>query len=121
MAMMKKVQKYQNAPAPIKPTKDSTSYYKQKNIEAVKGMANATTAPGAREASDKQIKASKNLKRQSLKAKPGYDANGFPLKKGKMGTKVTAAKKGMHKMPGGKMMKNSMMKMGGKMSKKKAC
>jgi hypothetical protein len=33
-------------------------------------------------------------------------------KKGKM------VKKGMHKMPGGSMMKNSMMKKGGKMSKK---
>jgi hypothetical protein len=107
---MATVKKYQNSGPSIKPTKDSTGYYKQKNIEAVKEMSNATTAPGAREASDKQIKAYKNLKRQSLKAKPGYDANGFPLKKGKMGTKV-AAKKGMHKMPNGKMMS--------KMSKKK--
>jgi hypothetical protein len=39
-------------------------------------------------------------------------------KTAKKGTSVTKAKKGMHKMPDGSMMKNSMMKKGGKMTKK---
>lgn len=47
---------------------------------------------------------------------PGSDwKNGGKMSKAKTGSKV---KKGMHKMPGGKMMKNSMMKMGGKTKKK---
>jgi len=42
----------------------------------------------------------------------GAMANSSVMKKG------GGVKKGMHKMPGGKMMKNSMMKMGGKTKKK---
>jgi hypothetical protein len=63
------------------PTTDSTAYYGQKAyIASLKG-ATATTKPEM----DKQFKiqdqANADKKRQALKGKPGYDKNGYPLKK----------------------------------------
>ena len=112
MATVKKIKKYQNSGAPIKPTPDSTAYFKKQGMMAAKEMSNATSAPGMRIASDKIAAANKNAARQKFKGKPGYDANGFPISK----TKVSEKKKGgMVKKAAPK----KTMKMGGKMSKKK--
>lgn len=89
-----------------KTTPDSSGYYKKQRNLAAKEMANATTSVGLTVGSNKIAQANKNLNRQKLKGKPGYDANGFPIKKNKTGGKTTKSMK-----MGGKMMS--------KMSKKK--
>lgn len=69
-------------PAPIK---DSTGYYKKdvKNklkdfIEKKSGLYSESQTSLA---SNKLRDADKNLQRQKLKGKPGYDKMGFPVKK----------------------------------------
>ena len=54
----------------IKPTADSTGYYSRKVLKSYGEKDFA----GAKKASDA-------VARQSKKGKPGYDANGFPIKK----------------------------------------
>ncbi len=54
----------------IKPTADSTGYYSRKVLKSYGEKDFA----GAKKASD-------DVARQSKKGKPGYDANGFPIKK----------------------------------------
>jgi hypothetical protein len=54
----------------IKPTADSTGYYSRKLLKSYGEKDFA----GAKKASD-------DVARQSKKGKPGYDANGFPIKK----------------------------------------
>jgi len=54
----------------IKPTADSTGYYSRKLLKSYGEKDFA----GAKKASDA-------VARQSKKGKPGYDANGFPIKK----------------------------------------
>lgn len=80
-----------NKTSVVKPTADSTAYYsnkatyltdrglKQAKIKDWDGM-NRDFA-NARKAIDDQI-------RQSKKGKPGYDKNGFPIKKSKKGGSV---------------------------------
>jgi hypothetical protein len=106
MATIKKIKKYQNAPGPIKPTPDSSAYYKKEVNKATKNLSATYDKPTSYSvtsaASNKLAAADKNLARQKMKGKPGYDANGFPIKQKKGG--VT---------------KKKTMKMGGKMSKKK--
>ena len=66
----------------VKPTADSTVYYKKEiknlldktgGLTPVKQRSNANT--------DKLFKLSSGLYRQQFKGKPGYDKNGFPIKK----------------------------------------
>ena len=128
-----------------KATADSTIYFKKK---ATNWLNNPNRKVGEGE------KVADDIIRQYKKGKPGYDANGNPLKKQKMGgvtkkaksggsfpdlnkdgkitkadilkgrgviakkgAKVAKKKAGTHKMPDGSIMKNSMMKSGGKMKK----
>jgi hypothetical protein len=56
--------------AQMKPTADSTGYYSRKVLKSYGEKDFA----GAKKASD-------DVARQSKKGKPGYDANGFPIKK----------------------------------------
>ena len=77
----------------VKPTADSTFYYANKEyISKLKGLT-ATTKPEM----DKQFELMKKAKidryRQSNKGKAGYDKNGFPLKKNKVGGVVKSKKK----------------------------
>ena len=62
-------------------TSDSTAYYGNKAYIAMLKGLNATSKPEM----DKQFKikdqANADKIRQSFKGKPGYDKNGFPLKK----------------------------------------
>ena len=71
----------------VKPTADSTAYYKQE----IKGydkliQSEPKTKMGRSNVNvylDAKSKAYDNLNRQNLKGKPGYDKNGFPIKKSK--------------------------------------
>ena len=65
----------------VKATKDSTEYFRKKYLDKV-GDAIFTTRTSAKKAIDNNMEQSlKDMKRQRLKGKPGYDANGFPKKK----------------------------------------
>lgn len=73
----------------VKPTADSTAYYKKEiagydaliksEPKTKMGKSNVNVYLNAKS------KANDNLKRQTLKGKPGYDKNGFPIKKAKKG------------------------------------
>jgi hypothetical protein len=90
--MIKKIKKAQTG---VTATKDSTEYFRRKYLDKV-GDAIFTTRTSAKKAIDNDMEQSlKDMKRQRLKGKPGYDANGNPIKKKAMtGTKVTKAKAG---------------------------
>lgn len=65
----------------LKTTKDSTEYFRKKSLDKV-GDVVFTTRPSAKKAYENEMQQSLNdMKRQRLKGKPGYDANGFPKKK----------------------------------------
>lgn len=66
---------------PMKATSDSSTYFKRQGNLAARKMASATSTLGSTVASNMIIKADKDLARQKLKGKPGYDKNGFPIKK----------------------------------------
>jgi len=102
MAKVKKAQKG------IKASPDSTDYYKRlsksyfdkanKSINAPWGGRPLREQLEERSAKEdeyykKAFKAMDNQLRQSRKGKPGYDANGFPIKK-RSGGKLTTAKGG---------------------------
>jgi hypothetical protein len=68
----------------VKPTADSTAYYKdeaifQSNLGVLKSKYGLKKQ--AEEAMAKSRKAYSNASRQKFKGKPGYDKNGFPIKK----------------------------------------
>lgn len=66
----------------VKPTADSTAYYKKVESEAYKSAARNMNSPKYSEQAFKRARqAGKDIARQSLKGKPGYDKNGFPIKK----------------------------------------
>jgi len=66
------------------PTQDSTAFYKKEVKKATKNLADSYSGVGnyskTSVASNKLAAASKNLQRQKLKGKPGYDKMGFPKK-----------------------------------------
>lgn len=68
----------------VKPTADSTAYFKKMQDFHYKQAA-TNAKYGLRDAADKQmrsaIQAVKDEFRQSNKGKPGYDKDGFPIKK----------------------------------------
>jgi carbon monoxide dehydrogenase subunit G len=64
--------------SPMKATSDSSTYFKRQGDLGAKYM---TTLKGGTAGSNMIIKADKDLARQKLKGKPGYDKNGFPIKK----------------------------------------
>jgi len=72
-------------------TKDSTAYYnkeaarsyRQASIDAKFGLRD-----GAEESMEKAKKATKDSFRQKFKGKPGFDKNGYPLKKAQLGTLI---------------------------------
>jgi hypothetical protein len=80
MVTIKKAQKG------VKATADSTKFYTKKNIDDTRkaDFAYNRFSPGSKEfndASHTQLNSLKSLSRQPKKGKPGYDANGFPVKK----------------------------------------
>jgi len=67
-----------------KATKDSTAYFQKRMDEAYEAAARNMNSPKYSEQAFKRAKqAGKDIDRQKLKGKPGYDANGFPIKKNK--------------------------------------
>ena len=77
--------KYQAGSNSMKATPDSTNYFKKKLIEESfkKPRGRYSTFNGENSKIDRKInKLGEDIDRQELKGKPGYDANGYPLKKG---------------------------------------
>lgn len=64
-----------------KPTKDSSAYFRREGQLGAKQMANSIGTYNWNMGSQRIAKADKDLARQKLKGKPGYDKNGFPIKK----------------------------------------
>ena len=93
MATVKKIKKAQKG---IKATADSSAYYRNLSRDYMQEAAwNMGDGVGkkSRAAMDKSSEATRNEERQRRKGKPGYDANGFPIKKNKTGG-ITKAKDG---------------------------
>lgn len=78
--MAKMIKKAQNGAK----TADSTAYYRNKEYISELKALTATNKPEMDKQFNEKDKAKLNRLRQSKKGKPGYDANGFPLKKKKM-------------------------------------
>ena len=96
--------------AQVGATADSTGYYSKKVLKSYGEKDFA----GAKKASD-------DVARQSKKGKPGYDANGFPVKKkmksGGALKPVAADQKGLSKLPTAVRNKMGYQKTGGKTKK----
>jgi hypothetical protein len=95
MATIKKIKKYQNSGKPIKATSDSSGYYgnlSDKKYSEGRSFVGKDNAKAAKLFTEGTSAYSSKL-RQANKGKPGYDANGFPIKKNKTGG-VTKAKDG---------------------------
>ena len=76
----------------VKSTPDSTAYYKKVESEAYKAAAlNMNSPKYSEQAFKRALQAGKAIDRQSLKGKPGYDKNGFPI--GEWFKKVTTNEK----------------------------
>jgi hypothetical protein len=66
----------------VKPTTDSTKYYdKLKDFYYKQASIGAKYGMSGEEEMKKAAKASKDSFRQQFKNKPGFDKNGFPIKK----------------------------------------
>lgn len=81
-----------------KPTADSTAYFKKMQDFHYKQAA-TNAKYGLRDAADEQMRSAtqavKDEFRQSNKGKPGYDKDGFPIKKQEMGGKIKKAQAGL--------------------------
>jgi len=79
MATVKKIKKAQSG---VKATKDSSAYYKNEQMQNYESASKNMSSPKYSESAFKRAAQSgKDLDRQKLKGKPGYDANGFAKKK----------------------------------------
>lgn len=114
MASVKKSVKKAKVGDQVKPTPDSTAYYSKKVLKAY----GEKDFPGAKKASD-------DVARQGKKGKPGYDANGFPIKKkmkdgGSLKPVPAEKKKSLGKLPTPVRNKMGFQKDGGEMKKAKS-
>ena len=95
MAKIRKAQRGYNT----KPTADSTAYFKKMQDFHYKQAA-INAKYGLRDAADEQMRSAtqavKDQFRQSNKGKSGYDKDGFPIKKQKMGGKIKKAQAGLN-------------------------
>lgn len=93
---MKAIKKAQNGAK----TADSTAYFQKQAKENFQkasdrySYSNPEIRKKASEYTNKAIQAQKDELRQSNKGKPGYDKNGFPIKKKKAKSGATIAKDG---------------------------
>jgi hypothetical protein len=88
--MAKKILKKAQKGTTVKPTRDSTGYYRNQAIRATSEQdfaANFGNKTAYSKAVKAEAKANENKARQANKGKPGYDKNGFPLPKIQSGTK----------------------------------
>jgi hypothetical protein len=91
MATVKKTVKKAQPGKKVKPTADSTKYY-QDDAKLKLDVAQTQSKFGLKKASEESAKEARksmvSASRQKLKGKPGYDANGNPIKKQKSGGKT---------------------------------
>ena len=88
MARIKKAQKG------VKATADSTKYYDKEMMRNYSSAARNMKDPKyANEAFKRASQSAKDKERQSKKGKPGYDTNGFPIKKQRSGGKTMLKRK----------------------------
>ena len=85
---MAKIKKAQSG---IKATADSTKHYTRRLLSDM-DMADRSSGDLKKVFNANVNRDAKDLNRQKLKGKPGYDANGFPLKKQKCGGKTLKKK-----------------------------
>ena len=100
--MAKKMLKKAQKGTTVKSTPDSTSYYRNKAMQATSDQdfaANFGNRAAYSKAVKAEAKANENKARQANKGKAGYDKNGFPIPKIKSGFK-TASKLGAKKTGG---------------------
>lgn len=100
--MAKKILKKAKNGTTVKSTPDSTSYYRNKAIQATSDQdfaANFGNRSAYSKAVKAEAKANENKARQANKGKAGYDANGFPIPKIKSASK-NASKLGAKKTGG---------------------
>ena len=76
----------------VKPTADSTTYYTRRMLSDM-DMSFRSTGDTKKHYDLKLNKDVKDLNRQKLKGKTGYDKNGFKIKKSKVGGTVKSKKK----------------------------
>ena len=95
MARIKKAQKG------VKASADSSAYYNKQMMDAYESAARNMNFPEYRESAFKRAKqAGKDLDRQAKKGKPGYDKDGFPIKKQRSGGKIAPKKSNVSKKLG---------------------
>ena len=79
-----------------KPTADSTKFYKNE-AQLQSELAAAKSKYGLKKEAEQSMtesrKAYSNASRQQFKGTPGFDKNGFPIKKSKVGGSVKSKKK----------------------------
>jgi hypothetical protein len=79
-----------------KPTADSTKFYKNE-AQLQSELAAAKSKYGLKKEAEQSMtesrKAYSDASRQQFKGKPGFDKNGFPIKKSKVGGTVKSKKK----------------------------
>lgn len=94
MATVKKIKKAQRG---VTATKDSSAYFKNEQSKNYESAARNMSSPKYSEAAFKRAAQSgKDLDRQANKGKPGYDANGNPVKKkAAAGAKLKKAQDGV--------------------------
>ena len=90
MAKIKKAQGGRN----VTPTADSSSFYTRRMLSDM-DMADRSRGELKEIFKKRYEQAASDLNRQSKKGKPGYDKDGFPIKKQKMGGKIKKAQAGL--------------------------
>jgi hypothetical protein len=93
MARIKKAQKG------IKASPDSTNFYTRRLLSDM-DMEFRTSGDTKKTYSRKVSQDAKNLSRQSKKGKPGYNKDGFPIKKQRSGGKIAPKKSNVSKKLG---------------------
>ncbi len=78
----------------VKPTADSTAIYQQR-LDNFVNKTGGNLPVKLRNNSDERtvFKMASDVQRQSKKGKPGYDKNGFPIKKSKKGGSIKSKRK----------------------------
>jgi hypothetical protein len=94
MATIKKAQKG------VKASTDSTNFYRRRMLSDM-DMEFRSSGDTKKTYSRKVSQSAENLSRQSKKGKPGYDKDGFPIKKQRSGGKTPAWQRKEGKNPEG--------------------
>jgi hypothetical protein len=96
---MARIKKAKNGD-PVKPTADSSSIYTKRMLSNM-SMADRSSGELKEIFRKRYNQDARDLERQSKKGKPGYDKNGFPIKKQRNGGKTPAWQRKEGKNPSG--------------------